>query len=55
MKKCKKTDSSKLDHDDDELLSSFDNGEWKTVKNVKKEKLYASKTAAKTLCKEIFG
>ena len=53
MKKSKKTDSSKLDHEEEELLSSFESGEWKTIKNVEKEKLSASKTAARTLRKDV--
>jgi len=53
MKKNKKIYSSKLDHEEEELLSSVENEEWKTVKNIKKEKLSARKTAARTLRKDV--
>lgn len=35
------------------LLSSFERDEWKTVKNVEKEKMHARKAAAKTLRKDV--
>lgn len=35
------------------LLDSFEQGEWKTVKNVKQEKLLAKKRATKTLSKDV--
>lgn len=53
MKKNKKTDSNHLDHEEEELLSSFENDEWKSVKNLKKEKLNARKTASRTLRKDV--
>ncbi len=53
MKKHKNPDHIKLDPDEKELLSSFEKDEWKTIKNVEKEKLIASKTAAQTLRKDV--
>ena len=53
MKKNKKSDSNKLDHEEEELLSSFEKDEWKTIKNVEKEKSFARKTATKTLRKDV--
>jgi predicted DNA binding CopG/RHH family protein len=53
MKKNKKIDSNKIDHEEEELLSSFERNEWKTVKNIEKEKSSARKTAAKTLRKDV--
>lgn len=52
MKKSKKHDSS-LDQEEKELLSSFEKGEWKTIKNLKKEKVAARKTATRTLRKDV--
>lgn len=49
----KKKSHSNLDAEEKELLSSFENEEWKTVKNVEKEKLHARKTATKTLRKDV--
>lgn len=48
MKKNKKHYSNKLDHEEEELLSSFEKDEWKTVKDVEKEKSSAQKAAVKT-------
>lgn len=48
MKKTKK-----LDKEEQELLSSFEKGEWKSVKSAGKEKVAARKTAAKTLRKDV--
>ena len=53
MKKNKQTDSNKLDLEEKMLLSSFENDEWKSVKNLKKEKLCARKTVVKTLRKDV--
>jgi predicted DNA binding CopG/RHH family protein len=53
MKKNKKTCQKDLEQEEKELLSSFERDEWKTVKNVKKEKARARKTAAKTLRKDV--
>lgn len=39
--------------DEDDILASFEQNEWQTVKNIKKEKAKAKKTAAKTLRKDI--
>ena len=43
----------KRDREEEELLTSFENNEWKTVKNIEEEKLSASKTASKTLSKDV--
>jgi predicted DNA binding CopG/RHH family protein len=53
MKKSKKTTPVKLDHEEEELLSSFESDEWKTTKNVAEEKASARKTAARTLRKDV--
>ncbi len=55
MKKNKQTDSNKLDLDLEEraLLSSFENDDWRSVKNLKKEKSSARKAATKTLRKDV--
>lgn len=53
MKKPKKTHQEGLDQEENELLTSFEKGEWKTIKNVRKEKARARKTAAKTLRKDV--
>lgn len=47
--KVKKT---KYDDEEQELLASFEKGEWQSVKNVKEEKLLAQRTAAKSLQKD---
>lgn len=52
MKK-KQADSIKLDQEEEEILSSFENDEWQSVKNLKKEKANARKIAAKTLRKDV--
>jgi predicted DNA binding CopG/RHH family protein len=53
MKKSRKSARKKLNPDENDLLSSFEKGEWKTVANVKKEKARARKAAAKTLRKDV--
>ena len=53
MIKNKKNKVSHLDREENELLSSFENDEWKTINNLEKEKLSARKTAAKTLRKDV--
>jgi predicted DNA binding CopG/RHH family protein len=53
MKKSRKSARNKLPHDEQELLSSFEKGEWKTVANVKKAKSRARRAAAKTLRKDV--
>lgn len=53
MKKNKKSGRKKLNPNEDDLLSSFEKGEWKTTANVKKEKVIARKVAAKTLRKDV--
>lgn len=42
-----------LDPEESELLSSFEKNEWKTVKNIEKEKTRARKTVIKTLRKDV--
>lgn len=51
MKKNKK-ERLTLDAEEEELLSSYEKAEWKSVANMKKEKSFARKTAAKTLNKD---
>lgn len=51
MRKNKKV-SHRLEDEEMEVLTSFDKGEWKSVKNVKREKAIARKTATKTLKKD---
>lgn len=53
MKKRRKSARKKLSPDENDLLSSFEKGEWKTVANVKKEKLRARKAVEKTLRKDV--
>lgn len=53
MKKNKKSHQNNLDREEKELLSSFENKEWQTVKDIEKEKLQARKTATKTLRKDV--
>jgi len=49
----KKTRAHSLDKEEEELLSSFEQGEWTPVKGVEKEKIVAKKTAARTLRKDV--
>lgn len=44
--------SVKLDKEEQALLDSYDNGEWKPAKNIKKEKTVAKKMAHNTLLKD---
>lgn len=53
MKKNKLSDLQNLDREEQDLLASFEKGEWKTVKKVAKEKAQAKKIAAKTLRKDV--
>lgn len=53
MKKNKKANPSNLDREEQDLLSSFEKDEWKTVKNVAKAKVNAKKIATKTLRKDV--
>ena len=53
MKRNKKLNQNDLDREEKELLSSFERDEWKTIKNVEKEKNRARKTATKTLRKDV--
>ena len=53
MKKIKKLHKNDLDDEERELLDSFEKSEWKTVKNIKKERAHAQKTAATTLRKNV--
>ena len=50
MKKIKKK-APHLNLEEEELLSSFEKGEWKTVKNVEKAKSEARATARKLIKK----
>jgi predicted DNA binding CopG/RHH family protein len=53
MKRNKNLHQNDLDPEERELLSSFEKDEWKTVKNLEKEKARAKKIAAKTLRKDV--
>ena len=53
MKKKKKSHTNKLDNEEKDILTSFEKDEWKTIKNIEKEKLAARKTAAKILRKDV--
>jgi predicted DNA binding CopG/RHH family protein len=53
MKQKRKTKKLSLDLEERELLASFEKGEWKSVKNLEKEKTFAQKAAAKTLKKDV--
>lgn len=48
MKKTKK-----LDPEEEGIVSSFEKDEWKSVKNVEKQKNHARKVAAKTMRKDV--
>lgn len=52
MKSNKKLRDPKLDSEEDSLLTSFENDEWKSVKNISKAKKEAKETAARTLTKD---
>ena len=49
MKKFK----SPLDDEEKELLDSFEKGEWKSVKNIEKEKRQARQIASQTMKKNV--
>jgi predicted DNA binding CopG/RHH family protein len=53
MKKNKKINQDDLDHEEKDFLSTFEKGEWRTVKKVDKEKVRARKIAVKTLRKDV--
>ncbi|MBA3956912.1 MAG: hypothetical protein H0X51_00755 [Parachlamydiaceae bacterium] len=53
MKRNKQNNSNKLDQEEKALLASFENNEWKSVKDLKKEKSSARKVATNTLRKDV--
>lgn len=53
MRRKDKPYQEKIDPEDSELLSSFENDEWKSVKNLEEEKKYARKIATKSLRKDV--
>ena len=53
MRKKPKSHQKKLDREEKELLASFENDEWKTVKEVEKEKAFARKIASRSLHKDV--
>jgi len=53
MRKNKKSPVEDFDQEEKDLLSSFEKGEWATIKSVEKEKARACKTAANTLRKDM--
>ena len=52
MKKKHDIFDAKLDPEEQELLESVERGEWKTVKNAKKEAAFAKKAAANSIRKD---
>lgn len=44
---------NELENEEQALLSSFEKGEWKSIKNLEKEKALARTAASKTLRKDI--
>lgn len=42
-----------LDREETDILSSFEKGEWRSTKTIKKEKIKAKKMASKTLRKDV--
>jgi predicted DNA binding CopG/RHH family protein len=52
MNKKRDISNVKLDHEEQELLESVERGEWKTVKNAKKEAAFAKEAAANSLRKD---
>ena len=55
MEQIKNTDFSSiiLDKEEEELLRSFENNEWKTVQNIEQEKNQAQKAAKRYLQKDV--
>ena len=53
MKQKLKQERINLDPEEEELLTSFEKGEWKSVTDSEKQKALAMKSAAKTLKKDV--
>lgn len=53
MARKKMTQQGKLDREEEELLASFENEEWKSVKDVETKKAQARHVAAATLRKDM--
>jgi predicted DNA binding CopG/RHH family protein len=53
MKNRKKLSKMALEPEENDLLSSFEKGQWKTVKDVEKEKERAHKMAERTMRKDV--
>lgn len=53
MKRRTDKNKTKLDREEKELLGSFEQNEWKPVKNTKKEIDSARKSANRTLSKDV--
>ncbi len=53
MKKKPPSHKQKLDHDEAEFLTSFENNEWEPVKKVETAKVSAKKAALQTLKKDV--
>lgn len=49
----RKPKQQNLELEEQDILNSFEKGEWKRVKNIKEEKELAQKAAAKTLRKDV--
>lgn len=55
MTKKAKHNPIKLDPEEQEILSSYENGEWTPVTNSEEEKKFARETANRTLIKQLFS
>lgn len=53
MEKKTKYDRDRLDPEEKELLTSFEEGEWVSIENVEEEKKRARQIAADTLRKDV--
>lgn len=53
MRRRKKNALTDLDHEEKELLTSVENEEWATVKDLERERARARKAATKTLRKDV--
>lgn len=53
MKKKAKSHPIKLDPEEREILTSFENGEWTSIKNLEEEKVLSRGTAARSLRKDV--
>ena len=52
MKAKRKVDQVKLDAEEEDILASVERGEWKTIDNLEKEKIFVKEAAANFLRKD---